>query len=248
MAETPRFEFELDPDVTLGSRLLIGFGSPGMSSLVATDHLTTELDASEVGHATASGLATVTPFTDGKPRYATRLYDTGEDLSLLVSEVLLPAPVGELLGDAILALADDHGIEEITLLYGASYPHGPEQHAVFSVSTDAYPTERVVDHGVKPLSGGFLDGLVGGLLEDGINDETPAVGVLVTPGHPPGPDFDAALLFMDAVCAHYDIDVDRTELEERSEEVDRYYAELADRMGAVQDEGSRDWIDDRMYM
>ena len=248
MDETPHFEFELAPDATLGSHLLIGFASPGMSSLVATDHLTTELDASEVGHATAHGLATVTPFTDGKPRYATRLYDSGEDLSLLVSEVFLPAAVGELLGDAVVTLANQHGVDEITLLYGASYPHGPEQHAVFSVSTDAYPTDRLDDHGVEPLSGGFLDGLVGSLLDRGIDDETPAVGTLVTPGHPPGPDFDAALLLLDAVCAHYNIEVDRAELEERSEEIHRYYAELADRMEAVQDEGSRDWLDDRMYM
>lgn len=248
MAQTPDFEFDLAPDATLGSRLLIGFASPGMASLVATDHLTSELDATQVGHARAHGLATVTPFTDGKPRYATRLYDAGPDLSVLLSEVFLPVGVGELLGDAIVDLANEHGVEEITLLYGASYPHGPEQHAVFSVSTDAYPSDRLSEHGVEPLSGGFLDGLVGSLLEHGISEQTPSVGALVTPGHPPGPDFEGALLLLDAACTHYDIDVDRSELKERSEEVQQYYAELADRMEAVQSERSQDWTEDRMYM
>jgi uncharacterized protein len=248
MDDKPKFEFELAPDASVGSRLLIGFASPGMASLVATDHLTTELDAQNVGHATARGLATVTPFSDGKPRYATRLYDAGPDLSLLLSEVLLPVGVGQLLADAITDLARTHDIEEVVLLYGASYPHGPEQHAVFTVSTESFPTERLTDSGVEPLGGGFLDGLVGALLERGMAEDTPAVGALVTPGHPPGPDFDAALRFLDAVSIHCDIDVDASELEQRSEEIQRYYAELADRMEAAQDDRSGDWVEDRMYM
>ena len=244
----PHFEFDLEPDASVGDHLLVGFASPGMSALVTTDYLTTELEATEIGHATAVGLATVTPFSAGKPRYATRLYDAGSDLSILLSEVFLPVGVGDLLADTILEFADEHDISEITLLYGASYPHGPEQHAVFSVATDAYPTERLADSGVDPLAGGFLDGLVGSLLERGIADDTPAVGALVTPGHPPGPDFDAALLFLDAVCEHYGLDVDPSELEDRSEEVRKYYAELADRMEAVQEDRSTDWAADRMYM
>jgi uncharacterized protein len=248
MDDTPRFEFELAPDASLGSRLLVGFASPGMASLLATDHLTTNLDAQNVGHATAHGLATVTPFSDGEPRHATRLYDAGSNLSLLLSEVLLPVGVGELLADAITDLAETHDIDEVTLLYGASYPHGPEQHAVFTVSTEAFPTERLTADGVEPLGGGFLDGLVGALLERGMAEETPAVGALVTPGHPPGPDFDAALRFLDAISVHYGIDVDAGELEQRSEEIQQYYAELAERMEAAQDDRSGDWTADRMYM
>jgi uncharacterized protein len=248
MNGTPYFEFELDDDASIGSQLLVGFASPGMSSLVATDHLTSELDAPEIGHATATNVGTVTPFSAGKPRYATRLYDAGPDLNILMSELFLPVGIGDLLAKAILDLADDHGIEEITLLYGVTYPHGPEQHAVFSVSTDAYPLDRLADSGVAPLSGGFFDGVVGSLLERGMADDTPAVGTLVTPGHPPGPDFDAALRFLDAVCAHFDMDVDRSELEARSEEIHQYYAELADRMETVRDERSSDWGEDRMYM
>lgn len=45
--------------------------------------------------------------------------------------------------------------------------------------------------------------------------------------------------------------MDRTELE-RSAEIERYYAELADRLGTLEEDeqsiGSRDFPEDRMYM
>jgi uncharacterized protein len=215
-----------------------------MAGLVTADYLVSHLDTEQIGHATAEELPAVTPFTDGTPRYATRLYDTPGP-TILLSEVFVPVDVGERLADAVLALADEHGVEEVTVLYGVPYPHGPDDHAVFSVATDAYDTGRLAEAGVRPLVGGFLDGFVGSLVERGMDPDTPAVGTLITPAHPPGPDFEGALLLLEAVSAHYGLAVESAELQERSAEVRQYYQELASRMESMD---RRDLPEDRMYM
>ena len=74
----------------------------------------------------------------------------------------------------------------------------------------------------------------------------PAVGVLVTPADPPGPDFEVALRMLAVVEHHYHITVDITQLEEQSEEIQRYYEELAARIEA--ESVGRDLPEDRMYM
>jgi len=247
MVERPTFEFHRSDGTGIDSRLLVGFASPGMASLVAVDHLVSNLEATMAGHVNSPDLPAIAPFSDGTPRRPTRLYDTDADLSLLVSEVFLPVGIGDRFADAVVEFADENGVEEITALYGVAYPHGPEEHAVFSVATESYPSERLAENGIAPLRGGFLDGIPGGLLTRGLDQDTPAVGTLVTPAHPPGPDFEGALLLLDAVRNQYGIDVDTAELEERSEEVRRYYQELADRMQAVSEDDG-DLPEDRMYM
>lgn len=244
MAPSPTFEFTIDGDVD--DRLLVGAASPGMASLVAVDHLVSVTDADSVGHATARDLPTITPFSDGVPRRPTRVYDVEGGPSAVVSELFLPMAVGDRFADALAELAETHDVGEVTVLYGVPYPHGPDEHAVFSVATEDFPTRALESAGVEPLEGGFLDGVAGSLLEAGLADENLAVGVLVTPAHPPGPDFEGALRLLDAVEEHSGTTVDTTLLEQRSEAVQQYYAELASRIEAAESE--RDPLDDRMYM
>jgi uncharacterized protein len=246
MASTPTFEIDIKSDATLGEELLVGFASPAMASLIGVDHMVTDSETELVGHMTVSGLPTITPFTDGVPRYPIRLYTSTSGPTLVVCELFVPLEIGDHFADALTDLAADHSIEEITVLYGVSYPHGPEQHAVFSVATGAYQHAGLDEAGVEPLQGGFLDGTPAQLLQAGIDDGGPAVGVLVTPAHPPGPDFEAALRMLAVVEHHYDITVDPTQLEEQSEEIQRYYEELAARIEA--ESVDKDLPEDRMYM
>lgn len=250
MPEYPSFEFTIDSDTTLDSRLVAGFASPGMASLVAVDYLVDKLDTTQVGHASSLALPTVTPFSEGRPRRPIRLYETAveTDISLLVCEVFFPIGLGDRFADAVVKLANDSGIEEITVPYGVAYPHSEEEHKVFSVASEDYPLDRLESAGVDPLNGGFLDGALGRLLELGIDADAPGVGTLVTPAHPPGPDLEGALLLLEAVRTHTGLDIDTAELEARLEEIKRYYTELADRMEAVSEDRTADYPEDRMYM
>lgn len=246
MTENASFEFHVDAAATIGDRLLVGYASPGMASLVATDHLVTERQTAQVGHARAHNLPTITPFTEGVPRYPIRLYTDESGPALLVSERYLPFEIGDRFGEAIGELAIEHGIEEITILYGIPYPHGPEEHAVFSIATEDYPVSALEDASVEQLSGGFLDGVPGTLLQSGLGSDTPEVGVYVTPAHPPGPDFEGALRLLETVSHHFDVDIDTSQLEAKSEEIQKYYEELAARIETEKE--NRDLPEDRMYM
>ncbi len=83
----------------------------------------------------------------------------------------------------------------MTILYGVPYPHGPEEHAVFSIATEDYPVSALEDASVEQRSGGFLDGVPGTLLQNRLGSDAPEAGVCVTPAHPPGPDFEGHYVF-----------------------------------------------------
>lgn len=246
MAAAPQFEFHVEADADLGDTLVVGFASPAMASLIAADHLATDGETTQVGHVTSHNLPTITPFSEGTPRYPIRLYTTGAGPTILVSELFVPLEIGDRFADATVELTADHGIDTVTVLYGVPYPHGPDEHAVFSVTTGTYPRATLDEAGIEPLRGGFLDGTPGTLLNFGIEDETPAVGVFVTPAHPPGPDFEAALRLLDAVEHQFELTLDTTALQAQSEEIHRYYEELAARIESESEK--REFPEDRMYM
>jgi uncharacterized protein len=244
MSQAPRFAVQTTDD-TPGSRLVVGLATPGLAGLTAVDHLA-RTDAREVGHVAAAGLPTATPFTDGVPRRPSRLYALPDaDLTVLVSEVVVPPTATAALADALTAFADEAGVEEVTVLHGVPYPHGPSEHAVFHVATEAY-RERRLDDRLPPLGGGFLDGLPGDLLRRAL-DDGPPTGVLVTPAHLPGPDFEAAIRLLDAVADLFGAATDADDLRERSAATRAEYEALADRMRAMAASEQSDYGTDRMY-
>lgn len=161
----------------------------------------------------------------------------------------MPAARGfaDTLGDWIVA----RSMDEVAVLHGVPYPHDEAGHDVFYVATDDYRRRRLDETDVQPLQGGFLDGVPGDLVSRSLDGDAPPIGVYVTPTHPPSPDIEAAVRFLDAIETVYGVAVDRTELAERSAELEQYYAELADRLATLEREGtggSRDFPEDRMYM
>jgi uncharacterized protein len=247
----PSFELRSEPEAEPGDTLLVGTANLGLAGLTALDYLVSHSHTERIGHVHTRKLPDITPFTEGEPRRPMRLYTAPDSrITVLLSEVFVPVGAGEPFADAVATWAGEHGIAEVGVLHGVPFPHGPDEHVVFHVSTPGF-RERRLDDTVEPLSGGFFDGLVGELLVRGLDGAAPPTGVLVTPTHPPGPDFDGAFRFLDALERLYGLAVDETELRTRSEETRRYFQELADRMRAVEEAegaGRRDRPEDRMYM
>lgn len=249
----PSFEFSVDEGYAAGSRLIAGLANPGMAGLSAVDYLVSNFETTQVGHVSTHDLPDITPFSDGVPRHPIRLYDApGVDLTIVLSELYLPVGVADPFAEAMIRYANDNGVDEVTVPYGVPFPHGPEEHAVFHVATEDYRERHLGGGEIPPLRGGFFDGVVGELMTRSMEATAPPVGALVTPAHPPGPDLEGALLLLDALEHVYGFEVDETELRHRSDELRRYYQELADRMQALGDgEGSMtggDYPEDRMFM
>ena len=247
------FDISVPADVEPGQTLLIGMSHVGMAGLTAADYLVRHRPSEQIGHVTPDELPAITPFEDGIPRRHTRLYNlTDIDLTVLVGELFVPVWAARSFGDALTDWIGTNRIEEVALLHGVPFPHGPSEHETSYVASDAYRARRLEDTSFKPLRGGFLDGVAGELISRSIDGELPPVGVYLTPTHPPGPDIDAALKFLDSVETIYGVEVDRTELEERLEALKEYYANLAERLASMEENdqllGNRDYPDDRMYM
>lgn len=253
MATEPTFDVTVPADRKPGETLVVGLSSVAMAGLTAADYLVRHLESELVGAVVPDGLPAIAPFEAGVPRHHTRIYDVPElPLAVLVGELFLPPWVAQPFAEAVLDWADRAGVEEVVVLHGVPFPHGEQEHAVFSVANDRYRERRLDGSDVPPLAGGVLDGTAGELVTRSLGDDGHAVGVFITPTHPPGPDVDAALLLIEALEATYGIDVDEAELRALSEELKRYYTELADRMETLgqadQPLASRDFPEDRMYM
>ncbi|GGL37000.1 hypothetical protein GCM10009037_20610 [Halarchaeum grantii] len=238
-------------DAETGSTLVVGQSQPGFAGVTAADYLVRHLESTEAGHVSSADLPAIAPVQDGTPRHHSRLYTLANaDCSVLVGELFVPGAAARSYADALLAWAAANGITEIAVLHGVPFQHGPDEHAVFHVATGDYRSNRLPEGVFRPLQGGFLDGVVGELVTRSLEDRAPDVGVYVTPAHPPGPDVDAALRLIDALQSVYGIDVDASELEELSEQLRSYYAQLANRTASVAEEEplSGYGYDDTTYM
>jgi len=249
----PTTDFEIDaPEIESGQALLVGLASPGMAGLTTANQIVKSVESREIGSISPTELPGITPFEDGTPRHHTRLYDlVGTDVIVLVGELFVPAWAARSFADSLLAWSSEAGVSEIAVLHTIAYPHGPEDHRVFHVATDAYRDERLSGQST-PMKGGVLDGVAGEVVSACLGEGEPTVGVFITPAHPPGPDIDGALLFLDAIEDIYDFSVDRDELEELSREIKQYYETLDERLAtlneAEESRDERDFYADRMYM
>lgn len=253
MSADPTFDITVAPDRRPGETLVLGLATPGMAGLTAADYLVRHLESEPVGAVIPDGLPAIAPFEAGVPRHPTRVYDVLDGpLAVLVGELFIPPWVAGPFADALLDWAAGAGIEEFAVLHGVPFPHGEHEHAVYTVATAGYRERHLDGSDLQPLAGGVLDGVTGELVTRAIDDDRLEVGVYVTPAHPPGPDVDAALLLIEALEGRYGIDIDEAELEALSEQLRRYYNELADRMETLgqadQPIASRDFPEDRMYM
>lgn len=253
MAPDGSFEIEVESDRTPGTTLLIGLTQLGMAGITAADYVVRHVDTRQIGHIAPEELPAIAPFEQGEPRHHTRLYNTAEfDLTVLVGDLFIPVPAARSFTHSILEWCQAHGIEEIAILHGVPFPHGPDEHAVFTVSTTEYRERRLDQTDLQPLAGGFLDGVVGEIVTRSLDADSPPVGVYITPTHPPGPDVEAAILLLDAIQGVYGFSVDQEELRQLGEEMKQYYASLAERMQTLGEAEAalpgREYPEDRMYM
>lgn len=253
MTTRSSFDVAVSPDRETGSTLVVGQSHLGLAGVTAADYLVRNLNSTQIGHLEPSELPAIAPFEEGVPRHHSRLYTLADaDLSVLVGELFVPVGAARAYTDALLAWTAERSIDEIVVLHGVPFSHSPEEHDVFYVATPGYRERRLGEQSIRPLRGGFLDGVGGELITRSLDAEAPATGVFVTPIHPPGPDIEAALRLLDALESIYAFDVDETELRELGEEMKQYYEQLVDRMNAIAESdeslGTHDFPEDRMYM
>lgn len=232
--------------------LLCGFASYGLSGLTAIDFLVDQLELTETGHVTAEGMPSITPFENGRPTHHTRLFSNPDlDLTLLKNELFVPPTLSGPFGEAILDWTERQGAEEVAVVDAVPMQHSPDDHRTYHVATDDYHERRLRGDGsgadvpTTPMARGYLDGVTGALVEQGIGAPL-AVGVFRTPVHEQMPDVEAAIRLVETVNAVYDLDVDTEPLRSFADEVQRYYEELADRYEAAAEREAA--FDDRMYM
>lgn len=238
----PSFNVSSESDVS--DSLIVGFSSFGLAGLTAVDYLVDQLDLGEIGHVTAAGLPTITPFEEGVPHHPTRLFSREDlDVTVLVGELFVPAFAGEALSNAVLDWTERESVDDVAVLSGAPVPHSHEEHLTYYVATEDYKRQRLGESEIPPMGRGFLDGPNAALVERGMTSSL-GVGVYITPVHQQAPDIEAAIRLVETVSDVYELDVDSGPLRKFAEEVQQYYSGLAERMEAREE----DVLGDRMFM
>lgn len=239
-------DFTIQHSTPPGGTLLCGFTSVGLAGLTAVDFLVDELELEQIGYLTVEGLPSITPFEDGRPTHHTRLFSRPDlDVTVLKSELFVPARLGRAFGDAILDWTERNGVDEVAVLSGVPLQHGPEEHLTYFIASDDYREKHLRDADVPPMGRGFMDGVNGALIERGI--ESPlGVAVFVTPVHEQSPDLEAAVRLVETIDGVYDLGVDTSPLKAFAKEVAKYYADLAERL--AEEERKDETAEDRMYM
>ncbi|ELY88315.1 proteasome assembly chaperone family protein [Natrialba taiwanensis] len=253
MATDPQYELVTSATDRLEGPLFLALPNIGLTGLTAADYLVQQLEFDQIGYARTRNLPTVVPFRNGELRRPIRLYASDNaDCCVLLSETIVPVWTAGTFVDAVVGWLAETEIDELAVLHGLPFQHGPVEHEVFTVATSGFRRRRLADTDDTPLGGGILDGVPGELATRQFEGDVPPIGVLVTPNHPPGPDLDAALRYLTVLAEWYDLEIDTEPLRERSEALTRYYAELAERMAAMESPGhparGTDASDDRMYM
>lgn len=236
--------FEVVYDGEPGSTLLAGFSEFGLAGLTAADYLVDQLPFERRGHVRTRGVPGLTPFENGVPRHHSRLFASDEhDVTVLVGEMFVPTHAADGLGAAIYDWAEE-GIEEVVLLSGVPFTHGPDDHRPFYVATEGYRKRRLDATDLTPMGRGYLDGVNGAFMASGLDTGTDTA-LFTTPAHARAPDVEAALRVLDAVERVYGFDLDVEPLETFAAEIEQHYQELANRIEAANEEFVPE---DRMYM
>lgn len=248
MPQESQQEFAISTAEPPSNAIVAGFTQPGLAGLTGVEFLVDQLDLTETGHVTASGLPTLTPFEEGRPRHHTRMLSHDDiDVTVLIGELFVPLQAATTFSDAILDWVESHDTDEIAILSGVPVPHGPDDHQTFYVATEDFLSGRLEDTSITPMGNGFLDGINAALVERGMSSDL-QVGVLVTPVHALTPDVDAAIRLVEAVNDLYQVDVDTGPLEAFGEEVAGYYSELQEHLQRRTEDRDTQMPEDRMFM
>ncbi|WP_053948703.1 proteasome assembly chaperone family protein [Halolamina sediminis] len=242
----PASRFGVESSEEPKETLLCGFASYGLAGLTAVDFLIDQLELTETGHVSAEGMPSITPFENGQPTHHTRLFSRPDlELTLLKNELFVPPALSGPFGEEILSWTEDHGVEEVVVVDAVPMQHGPDDHRTYYVATDDYRERRLTGSEIEPMSRGYLDGVTGALVEQGI-DSPLAVGVFRTPVHDQTPDMEAAIRLIETIDELYDLDVNTEPLQAFADEIRRYYEELAERYEAAAEKEAA--FADRMFM
>jgi uncharacterized protein len=231
---------KLRADLDLDSPTLVeGLPGAGLVGKIAADHLVDQFDMAHVASVHCDGLPPVAVYrgNDSTTMPPVRLYaDEERDLLVLQSDV----PVSPSSADDFAACCIGWFVEHDVLpLCLSGLPGGkdgvPEVYGISIGDADGYLDDAGV---VPPREAGLVSGPTGALLNEALEREFPAIG-LVTETEAKFPDPEAARAVLDhGIAPIAGIDVETEDLVEQAEEIQDAREQLAQQIQDGGDESS----------
>lgn len=231
-------------DVELDEPTLVeGLPGVGLVGKIATDHLVEEFGMTYYASVGCEGLPRISVYEEGERdlRPPVRLYaDESRDLLALQSDVPVSASAASNFAACVTGWLAEH---DVTPIYMSGLPQEKQADQVpslYGVATGAASSRLDGLEIDAPDERGAISGPTGALLHEAGARNLDAVG-LVVQSDPRFPDPEAARVLLErGIAALADVDVDTTDLVERTEEISEQKEQLAERMqDAEADESSQ---------
>jgi len=229
------------PSVELESPWLVeGLPGLGLVGKIATDHLVETLEMDHYADVLCEGLPRIGVYGDGYTvRQPVRLYaDPDRNLLALQSDVPVSPTAANEFASCVTNWLADNGVTP-AYLSGTPAEKGPEPPSMFGIATgDA--GDLLADADVAPPGDpGAISGPTGALVNRAQEADFDAVA-LVVESDPQFPDPEAARILLEkGIEPVVGVDVEVSELVDRTEEIQRQKETLAKRMQEAGDEATK---------
>jgi uncharacterized protein len=231
----------LEPVELEAPTMVEGLPGVGLVGKIAADHLVEEFGMAHYANVHCSGIPAVAVYheTDATLRPPVRLYaDADRALLVLQSDVPITPQAAREFADCIGDWFDEDGVFPI-YLSGIAREKSDAPPALYGVGVGE-GLSRLDAVGIDvPSETGLVSGPTGALLNDAVEHDRAAVG-LVVESDPRFPDPEAArVLIKEGIEPLADVDVDVDDLVDRAEEIRAAKERLAKRMQEAGEESTQ---------
>ncbi len=212
IVETSKFDLEKPI-------LVEGFPGLGLVGTIAATYLVDKLKMEPLGYITSDKFPPIAAIHDNIPMHPARIYKSKKhNIVVLFSEFIIPLNSIYPLSDTILEWAKGKGVSEIISLGGIVIKG--EQDDVFGIASTPELVKKLNASGIRTIKEGATTGVNGVLLAECASKGFPAVSLLAE-AKQNYMDPKGAALVIEALKKLISLDIDTTELEKESLELEK---------------------------
>jgi len=215
----------LDKKIKLKNPIVVsGFQGVGMVGTLASQYISTTLNAKPIGHIESKLLPPVAILIGGEVKFPIRIFaDEKNNLVLFESELPIPKGIVFDLASEIVKWCKEIGAKQIICFEGVTVP-SPNEKNVYAITNNKKIEEKISKH-AKILGNGMMMGISAAIMLESISKKLPSVCIMVE-SHTEYPDGKAAASVIKTFSKLTGIEVDVKPLELEADKFEKKLTEI----------------------
>lgn len=212
-----------------GYTIIAGFPGIGLVGPITAKHIVDFSKMELAGVAFSKDFPAVTAIRKGISLPPVRIYaDEEKKVAVVLSEIMFSEGTAKMVGEALVKIAKDEGVERIISIAGVLIPNESKARILGAGSRDA-DVEFLRKHGIQPVKKGITTGISATLLTSG--QETGTSVVLILGALKAKEDYNTAAEIVKKLDDMLGLGVSCDELAERAKEIEKEVSKIVARSG-----------------